>query len=134
MYISTRPLTLNQAISVKIQKARGSGRWARQQSSPQLKHMLLLLIVDSNLTDGVPQGQGLLSMVGHPKGQVLSILVEGQLTIPEHTVQVVPGPATTWMGLSPVVLMQPLTTSSNNLAACFCFFVFVSFDDLEPAL
>lgn len=56
--------------------------------------MLLLLIVDSNLTDGVPQGQRLLSMVGHPKGQVLSILVEGQLAVPEHTVQVVPGPTT----------------------------------------
>lgn len=114
---------LNQAIGIKIQKAQGSGRCAGQQSSPQLKHMLLLLIVDSNLTDGVPQGQGLLSMVGHPKGQVLSVLVEGQLAVPEHTVQVVPGPATTQTGMSPVVLMQHRTTSSHSLAACFCFFV-----------
>lgn len=55
--------------------------------------MLLLLVVGSNLTDGVSQGQGLLPMVGDPQSQVFGILVEGQLTVPEHTVQIVPGPA-----------------------------------------
>lgn len=54
--------------------------------------MLLLLVVGSNLTDGVSQGQGLLPVVGRPQGHVLGIFVKGQLAIPEHTVQVVPGP------------------------------------------
>lgn len=91
---STWPLMPNQAISIKIQKAFGSGTDAGRQSSPQLKYMLPLLIVGSDLTDSMPQGQGLLSVIGYPQGQVFSILVEGQLAVPEHTVQVVPGPAT----------------------------------------
>lgn len=57
--------------------------------------MLLLLVVGSNLTDGVSQGQGLLPVVGRPQGHVLGIFVKGQLAIPEHTVQVVPGPVKT---------------------------------------
>jgi hypothetical protein len=40
-------------------------------------------------------------VVRHPQGQVLGILVEGQLAIPEHTVQVVPGPAKMWTIRSP---------------------------------
>lgn len=54
--------------------------------------MLLLLVVGSSLTDGMSQGQGLLPMVGRPQGHVLGVFVKGQLAIPEHTVQVVPGP------------------------------------------
>ena len=73
-------------------------------ASPQLKDMLLLLIVGSNLTDGMSQGQGLLPMVGYPQGQVLGILVEGQLTIPEYTVQVAPGPAKVQTGRSATIL------------------------------
>lgn len=70
--------------------------------------MLLLLVVGSNLTDGMSQGQGLLPMVGHPQGQVLGILVEGQFAVPEHAVQVVPGPAKMQTGRSPTVLIQHL--------------------------
>lgn len=70
--------------------------------------MLLLLVAGSNLTDGMSQGQGLLPMVGHPQGQVLGILVESQLAIPEHTVQVVPGPVRVQRGRSPTVLIQHL--------------------------
>lgn len=68
--------------------------------------MFLLLVVGSNLTDGMSQGQGILPMVGYPQSQVLGILVEGQLTIPEHTVQVVPGPAKMQTGGSPTILIQ----------------------------
>lgn len=77
-------------------------------ASPQLEDMLLLLIVGSNFTDGMSQGQGLLPVVGRPQGQVLGIFVEGQLAIPEHTVQVVPGPTKMQTGRSPTVLLQLL--------------------------
>ena len=81
------------------------------RASPQLEDVLLLLVVGSNLTDGMSQGQGLLPMVGHPQGQILGILIEGQLTVPEHTVQVVPGPVKVHTGRSPAVLTCMLRRS-----------------------
>lgn len=87
--------------------------------------MLLLFIVGSNLTDGMPQGQGLLAVVGHPEGQVFSILVEGQLVVPEHTVQVVPGPATMWTGRSPAVLTQQLSDPIALQLVCSALFFFM---------
>lgn len=64
-------------------------------------------------------------MVGHPEGQVFSILVEGQLAVPQHTVQVVPGPATMWTGMSPMVLIQQLTDPIALQLVCSAPFVFM---------
>ena len=85
------------------------------RASPQFEDMLLLLVVGSDLTDGMPQGQRLFPVVGHPQRQVLGVLIEGQLAIPEHTVQVVPGPATEQTGRSPAVLTQRLCTQLPRL-------------------
>lgn len=94
-------------------------------ASLQLEDMLLLLVVGCNLTDGVSQGQGLLPMVGHPQCQVLGILVEGQLTVPEHTVEVVPGPAEIAAGSSHKSGCNTSAINSYSFAICFLVIPFL---------
>lgn len=59
---------------------------------PQLGNMLLFLIVGEDLPGSVTEGQGVLTVKCRSVTKAFGVLVCGELTRLQYTVQVVPGP------------------------------------------
>lgn len=60
--------------------------------SLQLEDMLLLLVVQCHLADGVLEADGDLAVVRDPLGGALLVLIEAHLLLVDHAVDVVPRP------------------------------------------